>query len=453
MIRSIFNILLTLAIYATLAHPASAMPEDPPPPAEEAKVKPEEKPAEEKTEEEPPEKKVEKDRFFAVIGGDVHTVTRGRMNGATILAKNGRIVDIGPDVVVPENAERLDATGFHVYPGLVAVDSGTIFGADPLDDTTDVYALNMTIALAGGITTAVGNNKAGKLSFGSVDDLLVRRDLFETVSYSSSDPDARREWRDAFEKVLKHIREVEAYEEKKKSDPDAKKPDEEWIKGRYKTCQRLLDHEAVAVVSADDQSDILAACALADRYGIRMVIRGATEGWTVASQMGRSGVSAIVTPRRRRDRDPSLLRDNGSSIENAAILHEHGVPVAIIPANSAITTWGVAGRDLLHLRMEAGFAVRGGMSGDDALRAITIDAARILGIDHRVGSIEVGKDADFAITDGDMLHYMTHMRWVVVNGKVAYDKETEPLYSHIRADGDPDAPAPDDYWPRRLGGN
>jgi imidazolonepropionase-like amidohydrolase len=101
--------------------------------------------------------------------------------------------------------------------------------------------------------------------------------------------------------------------------------------------------------------------------------------------------------------------------------------------------------------MEAAFAVRGGLPEDAALRSITIDAARILGIDHRVGSLEIGKDGNFMITDGDPLHYMTHVRWTVVNGRLVYDKQKDSLFSHIRPNGDRDAPPPDDYWPRRLG--
>ena len=112
---------------------------------------------------------------------------------------------------------------------------------------------------------------------------------------------------------------------------------------------------------------------------------------------------------------------------------------------------GLVGRDLMNLPMEAAFAVRGGLPDDAALRAITIDAARLLGIDRRVGSIEIGKDADFAIVDGDMLHYMTLVRWTVVNGRVAYDKQKDSLLDHIRPDGDINAPPPPDFWPRRLG--
>ncbi|MBM4094898.1 MAG: amidohydrolase family protein [Planctomycetes bacterium] len=214
---------------------------------------------------------------------------------------------------------------------------------------------------------------------------------------------------------------------------------------------KLLRGELTAVASADTVHQLQDLIGLAETFNLRIVVRGATEGWIVAPEMARVGMRAIVTPRTRVDRDELTNRPNGSSIENARILHERGVPLAIIPSNPSISLGGLAGRDLWHLAMEAAFAVRGGLSNDAAVRAITIDAARILGIDHRVGSIEVGKDADFAIVDGDLLHYMTLVRWTVVNGRIAYDKEKEALLDHIRPGGNRDAPPPPDYWPRRLG--
>ena len=101
--------------------------------------------------------------------------------------------------------------------------------------------------------------------------------------------------------------------------------------------------------------------------------------------------------------------------------------------------------------MEAAFAVRGGLSEAAAIEAITIEPARILGVADRIGSIEVGKDADFIVTDGDLLSYLTHVRWSVINGKVQYDKMEEGLLDHIRPGGDETPEPPDDHWPRRLG--
>ncbi len=409
-----------------------------------------------KDDEKDKKKKKKDDRYLAIQAGTVHTVSGPTLFDVTILTKNGKIIEIGRSVEVPEKAERLDSSGYHVYPGLVAVASSGLIGSEPPDDSTNVYSLTMTIALAGGITTAVSGNTVGKLTHATLDGLVVKRNIFYKLDYSTTSPNARRKLRDKFDKVRQYMRDKEAFAEEKKKDDDAEEPDKEWLKGDYEKIYKLMRGELTAVATANKAHEIIQYCELAERYGIKIVLRGAMEGWTVPSRMARAGVSAILSLRpplfsTDTGYDERFNRPTGRSIENAAILHEHGIPIAIVPTVSSITLWGLAGRDLLHLNMEAAFAVRGGLSDDAALRAITIDAARILGVDHRVGSIEVGKDADFAITDGDILHYMTLLRWTVVNGRIAYDKQKETLYNHIRPNGDRDAPPPDDYWPRRLG--
>lgn len=455
-----FALLIAMMVAGVFTMSALALAEDPKPKPEEksetSASSQDEESVDETEKKEEKKKEPPKDRYFAVTGAVVHTVTDGDRYGTTILAKNGKIVEIAGSVELPDDTEVLDATGYHLYPGLVAVSSGGILGAKPPDETTDVYSLQMTLALAGGITTAVSGNTAARLTFGSVEDMVVKRDLFTTLQYSTGDSGSRRKVREGFERVRQYLRDLQAYEEKKKVDAEAEEPDKEWLKGDYETYLKLMRREAVAQISADSAQQIVDVCQLAERFGISVVIRGAQEGWTVARRMAQAGVSATISVRppifsMGDGHDERLNRPTGRSIENAAILYKHGVPLAIVPSMSAVTTWGLAGRDLLHLNMEAAFAVRGGLPADAALRSITIDAARILGIDHRVGSIEVGKDADFFITDGDPLHYMTLTRWTVVNGRVVYDKQKETLYSHIRPDGDRDAPPPDDHWPRRLG--
>ncbi len=405
----------------------------------------------EKSSDEKKDKKPKKeDKFFHLTDGTVHTVTGGVLRDISILCKNGKIVEMGQGVTAPDNAETLDASGYHIYPGLVSADSGGIFGSS-VENSTNVFSLQMTLALAGGITTAATGNTAAKLTFGSTEGLVVKRDLFKSLRYSSIEPNAKYELRAKFEKVRQYLREYEAYQEDKKRDDEAEEPDKEWLKGKYQTCLTLIKKNAVAKFTANSAHELLDVCDLVSTFDIDAVIVGAVEGWTVASELARANVSVVVTPRKRARSDERLNRANGSSIENAAILHEHGVPLAIVPGNTSVTLWGLAGRDLLHLNMEAAFAVRGGLSEVAALRAITIDSARLLGVEHRVGSIEIGKDADFAITDGDILHYMTHTRWTVVDGEVVYDKFKDTLFDHIRPDGELESPPPDDYWPRRLG--
>ncbi len=449
------SLIALLAFLAVMPCSATAYPPRPKPEPEKKQPAKTEEPSDDKQEksdeEEPDEEKKEPDRYFAVTGAVVHTVSGPTLEGVTVLAKNGKIAAMGHDVVVPDDAQVLDAAGYHLYPGLVAVSSSGLVGGAAPEDSTDLFGLSMTLGLASGLTTVVSGNTAAKLSFGTLEDHLLKKNVFHTLKYSRSAPDGRRKFRAALERVRRYIRDLEAHAEEKKRDPKAKEPDKAWLKGEYDTAYKLMRHELTAVIDANTAQELRDVASLAEQYDLRVVVRGAREGWVVAPVMARAGFCAIVTPRTRRDPDERLNRPNGSSIENARVLYDHGVRLAVIPSSSGIATWGIAGRDLMHLSMEAAFAVRGGLPDAVAVAAITIDAARILGVDHRVGSIEVGKDADFAIVDGDLLHYMTMVRWTVVNGRIAYDKQQDSLLNHIRPDGDQDAPAPSEYWPRSLG--
>jgi len=149
-------------------------------------------------------------------------------------------------------------------------------------------------------------------------------------------------------------------------------------------------------------------------------------------------------------------RPNGATIENAAILTRHGIEVAVLPPGpyfgpgTGIGLSGLGGRDMLNINMSAAYAARGGLSERDAVRTLTINPARMLGVDHRMGSIEVGKDADIIITDRPLLDYMMLVRYSIIDGEIAYDKDAEGIFSHIRP-ADPEAEQPVDAWPRRLG--
>ncbi|MBM4091923.1 MAG: hypothetical protein FJ276_21205, partial [Planctomycetes bacterium] len=159
------------------------------------------------------------DRFFAVTGATVHTVTGPTVAGATILVKNGKIAAIGHDVAIPEKTEVLNAAGYHLYPGLVAVNSSGLVGNEPPEDSTDVFGFNMTLGLAGGITTAVSGNTAAKLTFGNLEDHVLKRNLFHQLQYSTRNPDGHRRLREQLDRARQHLRDLAAHEEEKKTNP------------------------------------------------------------------------------------------------------------------------------------------------------------------------------------------------------------------------------------------
>lgn len=370
-------------------------------------------------------------KWLAIVGGDVHTGTGAVLRGATILSRDGRIKAIGQSVTLPEGTEVHDVTGYRVYPGLVAFDSSGLIGRSNSDfgDTVDPFNSRMVLALAAGITTAGQGGTAVKLRRGEIEDIVMREDFLAPLSFSSSNPTGKRDLIEKLEKATAYQRAYREWEIKKKEDKDLKEPSKKGVDSKV---LEVLRAETLARFNADDRGELLAIAKLAQRFGFRPVIVGCAEGWTVAGELGRAGAYAVVTPRYRRDKSEELVRPGGSSIENAAILHAAGVQVAIVPASKGVDLGGIVGRDILHLPIEADFAIRGGLSQEAAFEAITIVPARLLGVQHRVGTIEVGKDCDVIVTDGDVMHYQTFVQYAFVAGKRVYDKEAELYFAHIR---------------------
>ena len=446
-------------------------------------------PADEKGEGES-KKDAEKDaKYFAIVGGDVHTGTGAVLRGATVLARNGKIAEIGYDVFVPPGTETLDAHGLRVYPGLIAlvattrVSAGLMASEQPsggqqdeiedvddarpeirwdgllpvpvardthletsgapsdefqadegaeeekseIEDTFDPFNSFLVLALAAGITSAQQSSAAVKLKRYEIDGVLLSDRHLATVPYDLGNPSGIQGTRAKFSKAAEYLRELRAW--RARGIKNEKEPSK---KGVDTTALRVLAGEATAYFRASRREELLGIARLAQDFGFRPVIEGCEEGWTVADELGRAGASAVLTPRRRLPKDERFVRPGGSSIANAALLHASGVQVSVRPDSTSIDFVGVAGRDLIALPVEAGFAVRGGLSDQAALQAMTIVPARILGIEHRVGSLEKGKDCDAIVTDGDILHYQTFVQYAVVDGKLVYDKEKELYFAHIR---------------------
>jgi imidazolonepropionase-like amidohydrolase len=371
------------------------------------------------------------DRWFAAVGGEVHTGTGAVLRGATILAKNGKITAIGYDVDVPPEAKKLDAAGMLVYPGIVAISSQGLVGnaGSDFEDTIDPFNSRMILGLSSGITTTGVAGNAVKLCRFSVHDPVVREKVYTILTWSDRNPPSKRGLREKFQKAAEYLRQYRDWEEKVKKDKDLKEPAKKDVDT---TILSVLKNETMAKFTANDRNEILGIARLAQEFGFRPVVEGCMEGWTVADELGRAGAFAIITPRDRRAKDEQLAAEGGSSIKNAAILRQAGVQVAVTPASEGVDLGGLVGRDIMAIAIEADFAVRGGLSEEAALAAITIVPARIMGVSHRVGTLEIGKDCDLIVTDGDLLHYKTFVQYAVVDGKLAYDKEKELFFAHIR---------------------
>jgi imidazolonepropionase-like amidohydrolase len=171
---------------------------------------------------------------------------------------------------------------------------------------------------------------------------------------------------------------------------------------------KVIKGEIPLLVTAERAVDIMTAIRIAKEFNIRIVLDGAAEGHQLIDEIKASGFPVIVHPTMAR---PGGDREN-LSMENASKLRAAGIPVAL---QSGFESYVPKTRVVLF---EAAMAAANGLSRRDALAAITIDAAKMLGIDNRVGSIAVGKDADIAMYDGDPFEYTTHCIGTIINGRV-----------------------------------
>ena len=174
------------------------------------------------------------DRWFAVVGGMIHTVSDGVIETGTILCKNGRIHEIGIDLPLPSECETLTVEGHHVYPGLIAVDSSGIVSSPK---SINPYAFNLLLALAGGVTTARTGSNIVKLAYGTLDEIDLGTTSFVNLRYSTRNPASRRELREALERIREFKRELARHEEEKKQDPKLEDLDRKWIRGLYSTAE------------------------------------------------------------------------------------------------------------------------------------------------------------------------------------------------------------------------
>lgn len=189
---------------------------------------------------------------------------------------------------------------------------------------------------------------------------------------------------------------------------DEKKPDRNL---RLEALAAALRGEVPLMITAQRAQDIEAALRLKEEFGFRMILDGGAEATLLADRLKAAGVSVIV--------HPTMMRAYGetenASFTTAAKLREAGLLVAL---QSGYEGYVPKTRVVLF---EAAIAAARGLGFEGALAAITIDAARLLGVDARVGSLEVGKDGDVALYDGDPFEYTTHCVGTVIAGEVVSD--------------------------------
>lgn len=198
------------------------------------------------------------------------------------------------------------------------------------------------------------------------------------------------------------------YRDKRERAEEEKKPSRDLS---LETLVRVLEGDLPLLITVHRSQDIATALRLQEEFGFKLVLDGACEAYLLTDEIKKAGVPVIVHPTMTR-----AFRETANlTMENAARLKRAGIPIAI---QSGYESYVPKVRVVLF---EAAIAAANGLSFEEALASITIDAAKIIGVADRVGSLEVGKDGDVALYDGDPFEYTSHCTGVVIDGRVVSD--------------------------------
>jgi len=392
----------------------------------------------------------EKSVVSAIVDATVLPVGRSMIRRGTVVWTDGKITAVGSEIEVPEGAKVRDGTGMYVCPGFVAVaSSGIGVGRTQgnLKNSLDPFSLTLRIALANGVTTAQvidqrfsgffgsegaissGSNSAIiKLTHGDLAGMLVREPALTYFSLPSRQLVLNYyNLRDRFRRAKEYI--------KQRDEAKAKKAKPPRMARELAIYVRILENENPTVFSPRNNQEVRKLLSLSEEYGFDVVLSQPDDAWEIATEIVSRGIPVLVKSRGR-DFDFStggkvLEKGDMAPVRRPAAFAKAGVTVAVLPYKRGIDLGGLAGRDLSTLAMDAAFAVRGGMSEDEALEAITLTPAKVLGIDDRVGSLEAGKDADILILSGHPLDYRSFVLEAVINGKVYYERDKSRLYRRV----------------------
>lgn len=382
----------------------------------------------------------------AIKGGTVYTMKGEVIEGGTVLVEGDKIAKVGKDLSIPEGCEVIDATGKYVFPGFIDAHSHVgIFeegvgeigedGNEMTDPVTPhLRALDAVSpedkafddAVKGGVTcvftgpgsaNVIGGQSIAVKTYGRViDKMVVKAPAGLKVAFGENPkrvygqqkkmPSTRMGTAALLREALTKAKN---YLEKKKIAMEKGEFFEKDLKMEV-LCD-VLEKKIPLRAHAHRAFDIMTAIRIAKEFDVHIVIEHCTEGHLIADELAELGVPAVVGPSLT-SRSKIELKD--LSFRTAGILANRGVKVAIMTDHPVIP--------VQYLNVCAGLAVREGMKVEDALAAITINAAEIIGIQDRVGSLEEGKDADIVVWDGFPLEVMSKPKLVIIDGKVVYKR-------------------------------
>ncbi len=418
---------------------------------------------------------------YVIGGATVHTLAGETIANGSVVLRDGVIQEVGTDVTVEAGATIIDASGLHVYPGMI--DAFSRLGLTEIGSvsaTQDVNELgnwnphlrafeaiypaseHIPVARANGVTHAVSAPGSGggfrgggaggipgqvaliHLDGWTIEEMAIEPSLgmviqWPTIRTRSFDfstfqvterpyTEAKKEYDEQLQEMESWFEAAQHYKQAvERGDPAKFDRDLQ-----LEHLARTLGGELPVIVVANDKRGIESALDFAQRYDLRLILAGARDAREVKEELAEKGIPVILGPSQSlpaEEDDPYYL-----PFTLAGELQAAGVRMAFATFNSS---------DSRTLPYEAANTVPFGLAHDEALRAVTVNAAEILGVADRLGTIEPGKLGNLIVTDGDPLEIQTQVRYVFIRGiPVDTDNRHRRLWERYR-----ERPAPAEEAP------
>jgi len=346
-------------------------------------------------------------RVWAIKDARIVTLTGPPIEKGTLVIRDGLIEAVGAGIPIPKDAEVIDGAKLTVYPGLM----------DGLGQSLlklPEEKMDMSRISSGEFTDKDRGITPGLTAF---DYINLSNAVFEKY-HKKEDVTSK-----LVEKIRDYLKEARRYLELKKlaaGDPGVKAPE---YNAKYEALGPVLDGTLPVIVSVEKAKDIELAIKFVQDEKLKAIFRGCAQGFKVADKIKQSGIPVIIDSLYTGPSEPEDGYD--APYRNVVELAKAGVLISFSSGDSP-----AQGKDLPY---HAAKAVAFGLPAEEALRALTINPAKILGVADRLGSIEAGKDADLLIATGDPLDMKTEVKQLVINGR-AIDMSNwwETLYDKFK---------------------
>ena len=385
--------------------------------------------------------------MILIKNGTIDTITNGVFVG-DILIEGKKIAKIEEEIEVSKDMQVIDAQGKFVFPGFIDAhthlglwEDGMGFeGADGNEETDPITPqlnpidginpMDRTFeeAVAGGITAVcttpgsanvMGGECIAIKTYGKrIDKMVIKNPVASKIAFGENPkscygrdektPQTRMAiaslLREHLKKAEEYLEEIELYEEHEDHD----RPEYDI---KMESLIPVLRKEIPFKVHAHRADDMFTAIRIAKEFDLRLTLDHCTEGHLIAEDLVEEGYPVIVGPSLS---ERSKIELRNLTFDTAGILSNAGARVSLMTDHPVIP--------IQYLPICAGIAVKHGMKKDKAIEAITINPAKTLGIEDRVGSIEVGKDADIVIWDGCPLEIQSNVLFTIIDGKIVYKR-------------------------------